>query len=151
MSLHGFADCLIMLKVRIKEKSGTHPLTDGHSFFRHWFGIRDVVLHDRLEQLVLILTVERGLLWNRDRDFFSQMVKGHICKVGSPPGRRCWWIKDLSCLTEKCAWNQFCWLHCNFVGQLGYIRGPFCFSVFHETFSGSIFYPRHEQYTVLCI
>lgn len=38
-----------------------HPLADSNSFFGHGFRVRDVMLHDRLEQLVFVFPVERRL------------------------------------------------------------------------------------------
>lgn len=39
----------------------THALAYSHGFFRHGFGIGNVVLHDGLEKLVFVFAVERRL------------------------------------------------------------------------------------------
>lgn len=39
----------------------TYSFADGHSFFRHGLRVGHIVLHDRLEELVLILSVKRRL------------------------------------------------------------------------------------------
>ena len=43
----------------------THPFADGHGLLGQGLGVRDVVLHDGLEQLVLVLAVERRLVRKR--------------------------------------------------------------------------------------
>lgn len=42
------------------EKS-TYSLADGHSFFRQGLGVGHVVLHDGLEELILVLSIKRRL------------------------------------------------------------------------------------------
>lgn len=42
-------------------KGRTHPFADGHGLFGHLLGVRHVVLHDGLEELVLVLTIKWGL------------------------------------------------------------------------------------------
>lgn len=90
-----FSDNAWGQELRKVEQKRTYSLTDGHSFFRHGLGIGDIVLHDRLEQLILILTIKRGLLWNPETEtVFSQKVKEHIREVGSLQGWRCSWWKE---------------------------------------------------------
>lgn len=40
----------------------THPFADGDGFFGQGLGVRHVVLHYGLEQLIFVLPIERGLL-----------------------------------------------------------------------------------------
>lgn len=58
----------------------THPFADGDGFLGQGLGVRHVVLHDGLEQLVFVLPVERRLDWHRQtqgrRSFSRQRGRG---------------------------------------------------------------------------
>lgn len=44
-----------------------YPFADGHCFFRHGLWVGHVVLHDGLEELVLVFTIKRWLEMYRSR------------------------------------------------------------------------------------
>lgn len=44
----------------------THPFADGDGFFGQGLGVRHVVLHYGLEQLIFVLPIERGLFAETD-------------------------------------------------------------------------------------
>lgn len=48
-----------------------HPLADGNSFFGHGLRVGDMMLHDRLEQLIFILPVKRRLDGHKYTSSFS--------------------------------------------------------------------------------
>lgn len=52
----------------------THPFTDGDGFFGQGLWVRHVVLHNRLEQLIFVLPIKRGLDLQRKRKSRMKIV-----------------------------------------------------------------------------
>lgn len=61
----GCLDIIQNLFLFIKLIHSPYPFADGHCLFRHGLWVGHIVLHDRLEELVLVLTIKRRLEINR--------------------------------------------------------------------------------------